>query len=139
RSPRPRRRARAATRSAAGTPTRARTPSCRSRRALATDPLQQTVAWGCRCSLDVVFVPEREREQTPQLPAQVLSPLHVVVEQARDGVRPEEPLPPQPFRRQRLACERLQLAAQPGRGGNREAALLSVHDLTGQQRLGRLS
>ena len=37
-------------------------------------------------------------------------------------------------RRQRLARERLELAAQPGRSGNREAALAAVHDLARQQR-----
>ena len=41
-------------------------------------------------------------------------------------------------RGERLAGERLQLAAQPGGGRDREAALAPVHDLVRQQRLDRL-
>ena len=41
--------------------------------------------------------------------------------------------------RERLPRERLELAAQPGRRGDREAALLAVHHLPRQQRLDRLA
>src|SRR5262245_56340204 len=89
--------------------------------------------------LDVPFVPEREREQPPQLPAQVLAARDVVVDEAPDGVRPEEALPGQPFGRERLAGERLEVAPQPGGGRNREPALAAAQELVGNQRRGRLA
>ena len=46
-------------------------------------------------ALDVALVPEREREQPPELPAQVLAAGDVLVEQPRDRRRVEEALAPQ--------------------------------------------
>ncbi len=54
-------------------------------------------------------------------------------------LRLEEALRAQRLRRQRRARERLELAAQPGGGGNREAALAPVHDLARHERRGRLA
>src|SRR6266511_1248896 len=81
--------------------------------------------------LDVRFVPEREGEQAPELAAQVLAAGDVVFEHACDGVGPEVTLPLEPLAPDRLAGERLQLAAEPGRRRNREASLLPVDDPSG--------
>src|SRR5205085_8737617 len=102
----------------------ARSPSCRSTPALRDDLLERHVAAD---SLDVPFVPEREREQPPELPRQVLAAPDVVVEHARHSCGLEDTLPAYGRRRQRLAGERLELTPQPGGGGDREAALAPVH------------
>src|SRR5207248_9229571 len=88
-----------------------------------------------RLLLDVPLVPEREGEQPPQLTAPVPPTRDVLVDQPRDRLRLEEALAVQVLGRQRGARERLQLAAQPGGGRDREAALATVHDLRRQQRL----
>ena len=85
----------------------------------------------------MAFVPEREREQPPQLTRQVLPPGDVRVQDARDDLRAEEPLPREHRLRQRLPRKGLELAAQPRGRGDREAALASVHDPARQQRLDR--
>src|SRR5207244_8489195 len=85
------------------------------------------------------LVPQRERKQSPELPAPVLISLYVLVEQPRHRLVVEETLPPERVRRQRVACERLELATQPRRGGDREPALPPVDDLLRQQRLDGLS
>ena len=63
----------------------------------------------------------------------------VAVDQRAHRLGPEEALPPQRLRAQRLAGERLELAAQPGRGRDREAALLAAHDPAGDERRDRLA
>ena len=98
----------------------------------------RSFAQRARRSLDVRLVPEREREQAPELARQVRAARDVVVEHAPDGGRLEVALPPERLVREDVARERLELAAQPGRGGDREAALAAVHDLAREQRLGRL-
>ncbi len=65
-------------------------------------------------------------------------PLDVPVEHARHRLGSQVALPAQRLRRERLAGERLELAAQPRRGGDREAALAAVNDLAGKQRLDRI-
>src|SRR5262249_60223256 len=85
-------------------------------------------------ALHVALVPEREREQSPQLTAQILPAGDMLVEQRLHHSRLEESLPPKSLFGQRLACERLELAAQPRRGWDREPSLLAVHDLSRQQR-----
>src|SRR5207248_6867787 len=74
----------------------------------------------------VALVPERERQQPPQLPAPILRASDVLVEQPRHGPRLEEALRAQCRGREGCAGEGLELAAQPGRGGNREAAFAPV-------------
>src|SRR6266511_6259532 len=81
-----------------------------------------------RCPLDVRLVPEREGEQAPELAAQVLAAGNVVVEHACNGVGPEIALPLEPLAPERLARERLQLAAEPGGRRDREPSLLPVDD-----------
>src|SRR5204863_2430192 len=129
---------------AARAPRRPAPPSCssaarrrRERRAVAPSALGEqfrhaNVAW---CALDMPLVPERERKQPPELAAEILASGDVVVEQPVDDARLEVALAVQRFRRERLARERLQLAAQPCCGGDREAPLLPAHDLARQQRL----
>jgi hypothetical protein len=63
----------------------------------------------------------------------------VAVEHPRDGVRLEEALPADRVRREHLARERLELAAQPRRRRDREAALAPAHDLARHERLDRLA
>src|SRR5205809_1144319 len=82
-----------------------------------------------RLLLDVALVPEREREQAPELAAPVLRAGDVLVEQPGHRRRLEEALRAQGVRRQRRARERLELAAEPRGRRDREAALAPVHDL----------
>ena len=90
-----------------------------------------------RLLLDVPLVPEREREQAPELAAPVLAPGDVLVEQARHRLGRKKPCRSSVAGGERLARERLELAAQPRRRGDREAALAAVHDLARHQRLRR--
>jgi hypothetical protein len=85
-----------------------------------------------RLLLHVTLVPEREREQTPELPAAVLDPVDMVVDEPGDDGRIEETLAAQRLRRERRTRERLELAAQPGCSRDRETALAAVHDLAWQ-------
>jgi len=87
----------------------------------------------------MALVPERESEETPQLAAPVLGAGDVLVEQACHRLRLEKPLGAQRSGRQGRAGERLELAAQPGGGWNREAALASVHDFARHERCGSLA
>src|SRR5215471_2657641 len=82
-----------------------------------------------RLLLDMPLVPEREGEQPPELAAPVLPAGSVLVDEARYWLGLEEALALQVLRRQRLARERLEVAAQPRRCRDREAALASVHHL----------
>src|SRR5438132_5197052 len=91
-----------------------------------------------RLALDVALVPEREREQPPQLPAEIIAAGDVVVDHPPHRSRVEEPLPPQGVGRQGVPRERLELTAQPRGRGNREASLLAVHDPAWHERLGGL-
>src|SRR3954470_583057 len=102
------------------------------RRRSGDDARQRDVA---RDALDVVLVPERERQQSPQLAREILAAGDVIVEHARDRFGAEEALTPERVARQGLARERLEVAAQPRGCGNGEAALASVHDLPREQRL----
>ncbi len=87
----------------------------------------------------MVLVPEREREQPPELAREIRPAVDVVVEQARHGLRAEEALAVDRVGVQRRSGERLQLAAEPGGGGDRETALAAVDDLARQQLLDRLA
>jgi hypothetical protein len=89
--------------------------------------------------LYVLLVPEREREQAPQLAAPVLLSGDVLVEEALHRLVGEEALAAQDVRRQRVAREGLELPGQPGGGGNREPSLAAAHDACRQQRLSRLA
>src|SRR6266496_1582095 len=80
-----------------------------------------------RLLLDVSLVPEREREQAPELPAPVLGTGDVLVEQPQHRLRPEEALAGERVRRERRAREGRELASQPGGGRDREPALPAVH------------
>src|SRR5206468_8148865 len=135
RSPRPRRRAPRGSGSAAGTRARVPTPSYRPTPSRRHRLGEAQPAHGAGSALDVPLVPEREREQAPELAAQILASGDVVVEQARHRLRPEEALTAQRLGREDVACERLELAAEPRRGGNREAALAAADDLAWKQRL----
>src|ERR1044072_6713594 len=83
------------------------------------------------------WMPARGRNgaHAPELAAEVLAAGDVVVDQARRDVRPEEALPAERLRRERVAREPLEVAAQPRCRGNREAALAAVDDSRRQQRL----
>ncbi len=85
------------------------------------------------------LVPEREREQPPELAAQVLAARDVVVDQPGHGLGPEVALAPQRLGRERLAREGLEVAAQPCRGRDREAALAPAQQLRRDQRRRRLA
>src|SRR5512133_3613072 len=113
---------------------RARTPVARS----VDERLQARLAQGLRLALDVPLVPEREREQPPELARQVLPAGHMAVDQPLDGLGPEETLAAECLLAQRLAGERLELAAQPGRCRNREAAFLAADDPARDERRDRL-
>src|SRR5215510_6899337 len=63
----------------------------------------------------------------------------MTVQHRRHRLGPEESLPPERLRAEGLACERLQLAAQPRGRRNREAALLAADDLLGNERCDRLA
>jgi hypothetical protein len=52
------------------------------------------LAQRARLSLDVPLVPEREREQPPELAREVLLAAHVPVDHPLHGLRVEEALPP---------------------------------------------
>ena len=84
------------------------------------------------------LVPEREREQAPELAREVLPSRDVRVDQTLDRLRTEEPLALERGRRERLAGEALEVAAQPGCGRDREPALAAVDDRARQQWLDRL-
>src|SRR5215207_10979194 len=56
------------------------------------DPSKLLLLYGPRGALDVALVPEREGEQPPELAAEILAARHVVVDQARHGLRAEEAL-----------------------------------------------
>src|SRR5580700_10003336 len=71
-----------------------------------------------RDPLDVALEPEREHEQPPELARAVGAPRDVVVDHPLDRLRVEVALPAQRGRGERLAGEGLELAAQPGRGGD---------------------
>src|SRR4051794_17429735 len=86
-------------------------------------------------ALDVALVPERQREEAPELPRQIGAPGDVLVEHAPNGGRLQQALAAQRLGGKRLAGERLELAAQPGRRRDREAALASLYDLAGEERL----
>src|SRR5436190_6428837 len=86
-------------------------------------------------ALDVALIPERQREEAPELPREIGAAGDVVVEHAPNGGSLQQALAAQRLRRERLARERLELAAQPGRGRNRKAALAAVHDLAREERL----
>src|SRR5581483_723947 len=92
-----------------------------------------------RLLLDVALVPEREREQAPQLPAVVLAARDVGVDQSAHDLRPEKALPCERVCRQSLPCEGRELPAEPCRGRDREPPLAPVDDLAWQQRLGGLA
>ena len=70
--------------------------------------------------------PQLEAEQPPQRPRVVLAAALVLVEQPRHLGGAEEAVPAQRVGRQHVARERAQLAAQPRRGRDREAALRAV-------------
>ena len=89
-----------------------------------------------RLSLDLSFVPERKRDQAEKLAGQILAARKVPVDQAAHDRRGEEALAAKCVGRKYLARERLELAAQPGGGRYREAALASVHDLARDERRG---
>ena len=59
----------------------------------------------------------------------------MLVEHAPNGGRLQQALAAQRLGGKRLAGERLELAAQPGRRRDREAALASLYDLAGEERL----
>src|SRR6266545_7785877 len=103
---------------------------------------RRTSAWrrgGASPSLDVALVPEREREQSPELAAPVLPARDVLVEEESHGLVAEEAVSAQHICGERVARERLELAGEPRGGRNRETALATVHDLCGQQQLRRLA
>src|SRR5947209_144145 len=83
-----------------------------------------------------VVGPQRKRDESPELAAEVLAAGHVVVQQARDGNGFEVALVPNPSWREDLARERLELTAQPGGGRDREPALTRADDLARDERLG---
>src|SRR3954462_4319274 len=85
------------------------------------------------------LVPQREREQSPELAREVLAARYMGVEDPLHRLGAEVALPSQGLRCERLARERHELAAQPRRRGDREATLATVDDLTRQQRLDRLA
>src|SRR5436190_23729520 len=70
-------------------------------------------------ALHVTLVPEREREQPPELPRPVALPGDVLIEQPPHGLGTEEALPPERRGRERLARERLEVAAEPRCRGDR--------------------
>src|SRR5438045_1065323 len=80
------------------------------RQTSSAERLQAARAERNRLPLDVALVPEREREQPPQLPREVLAPGDVVVEQARHDTGIEVALAAQGVRGKRLAGERLERA-----------------------------
>ena len=75
-------------------------------------------------ALDVALVPEREREQAPELAREVLAAGDVIVEHARDGRRLQEALAAEHVGRERLARERLaaRRAARPPPGSRSRAS-----------------
>src|SRR6266511_5714947 len=87
----------------------------------------------------MALVPEREREQSPELAAPVLPARDVLVEEASHRLVAEEAMPAQHVCGERVAREGLELAREPRCGRNRETALAAVHDLCGEQRLRRLA
>src|SRR5512133_618664 len=87
----------------------------------------------------MALVPKREREQAPELATAILAAGDVVVEEPRDHFRVEVALTLKRLAREGLSGERLELTAEPGGCGDREAALLAVDDLSWQQRGGRLA
>src|SRR5207237_1168777 len=102
---------------------------------LSDDLGQARLAERPRRLLDVALVPEGEGEEAPELPASILPSGDVLVDEPRDHLRREEPVPPQRVGRQRVPSERLELSAQPGRRRDREAALPAVDDRMREERL----
>src|SRR5215218_3049259 len=90
-------------------------------------------------SVGIAVEPEGKRHQAPDLPAQVLAAGAVAVEEARDRGGVEQALAGDGARRQHLAGERLQRAAQPGGDRDREPLLAAVDDLPRQERRKRLA
>ena len=89
-------------------------------------PATRSLRRAAPCPDTVAIVPERERQQAPDLAAVVLAALDVGVEQGANRVGPEPPLPLDCGRRKHVPRERLEVAAQPGRGGDREPLLAAV-------------
>src|SRR4051794_37761051 len=81
--------------------------------------------------------PQRERHETPELARVVLAACDVLVDEALDRRGLEAALAAQALGPEHLAAERLELAAQPGGRGDREALLAPAGDLAADERLDR--
>src|SRR6185503_187531 len=105
----------------------------------ADERLHARLAQRAWLALDLALVPEGEGEQPPELARQVFFARNVAVDQRRHRSGPEEPLAPERVGAQRLAGKRLELASQPRRRGDREAALLAPDDPARHERRDRLA
>src|SRR5215208_8135499 len=73
-------------------------------------------------------LPQRQREQAPQLSAEVLAAVHMAVEHGGNRSRIEQPLVGDAGGSEYLASEGHERAAQPRRRRNGEALLAPAHD-----------